>query len=226
MSLREAFAELYSQLDAAQHRERYAAVADLISDQEKRRIRQVGDHAPAFALTDPDFGKVISSDILLQGPLIVNFYRGLWCSYCQQDLLGLERIMPDIRKAGASVVVVTHHLEATVRQRLRQETNFDFPIVDDLSGEVAEQFGIRWAPEDASMIENALGADLVTLRGTGPWILPMQARYVVRQDGVIVFANIAAEYDQRSEPAAVLPILAELGLADKSRSEPGETDNR
>jgi peroxiredoxin len=152
---------------------------------------------------------------LLRGPLIVNFYRGLWCSYCQQDLLGLEQITPDIRKANASVVVITHDLEAAARQRLRQTTNFGFPIVDDVAGEVAEQFGIRWAPEDASLIESALGADLVTLRGTGPWILPMQARYVIGRDGVIVFANIAADYDQRSEPATVLPVLAELGFADK-----------
>jgi hypothetical protein len=111
------------------------------------------------------------------------------------------------------IVVITHGLEATVRQRLRQTTHFGFPIVDD--GEVAEQFGLRWAPEDASLIESALGADLITLRGTGPWISPMQARYVIGRDGVIVFANVAADYDQRSEPATVLTILAELGFAHK-----------
>jgi peroxiredoxin len=114
-----------------------------------------------------------------------------------------------------SIVVITHGLEATVRQRLRQTTHFGFPIVDDVTGEVAEQFGIRWAPEDASLIESALGADLITLRGTGPWISPMQARYVIGRDGVIVFANVAADYDQRSEPATVLTILAELGFAHK-----------
>lgn len=212
MSLRDALAELYSRFDADQYRERYAAVADLIADEEKRRVQQVGDQAPTFALTDPDSGSVSSSELLLRGPLIVNFYRGLWCSYCQQDLLGLEQISLDIRKANASIIVITHGLEATVRQRLRQTSSFEFPILDDVTGEVAEQFGIRWAPEDASLIESALGADLVTLRGTGPWILPMQARYVIGQDGIIVFANIAADYDQRSEPATVLPVLAELGF--------------
>jgi peroxiredoxin len=214
MSLRDALAELYSRFDADQYRERYAAVADLIADEEKRRVHQVGDQAPTFALTDPDSGSVSSSELLLRGPLIVNFYRGLWCSYCQEDLLGLEQISSDIRKANASIIVLTHGLETTVRQRLRQTSSFEFPILDDVTGEVAEQFGIRWAPEDASLIESALGADLVTLRGTGPWILPMQARYVIGQDGVIVFANIAADYDQRSEPATVLPVLAELGFRD------------
>jgi peroxiredoxin len=219
MSLRDALADLYSRFDADQHRERYAAAADLIANEEKRRVRQVGDQAPEFALTDPDLGNVTSSEGLLRGPLIVNFYRGLWCSYCQQDLLGLEQIMPDIRKANASVVVITHGLETTVRQHLRQTTNFGFPIVDDVNGDVAEQFGIRWPAEDANRIESALGTDLVSFRGTSPWILPMQARYVIGQDGIIVFANVAIDYDQRSEPASILPVLAELGFADKSRGE-------
>jgi hypothetical protein len=86
--------------------------------------------------------------------------------------------MPDIRRANASVVVITQGL-----------------------------------------IEAALGTDLATLRGTGPWILPMQARFVIGQDGVITFANVAVNYGQCSEPASILPVLRELGSVEKSRGE-------
>lgn len=219
MSLRDALANLYSRFDADQHRERYAAAADLIADEEKRRVRQVGHRAPEFALADPDFGNVIFSECLRRGPLIVNFYRGLWCSYCQQDLLSLQQLMPDIRRANASVVVITQGLAKSARQRLREATDFGFPIVDDENGEVAEQFGIRWPTEDANVVEAALGTDLATLRGIGPWILPMQARFVIGQDGVIAFANVAVDYDQCSEPASILPVLRELGFVEKSRGE-------
>ncbi len=203
MALRDALAGLYSRFEADQHRERYAAAAHLIADEEKRRVRKVGDEAPGFDLKDPDFGSVTSSELLRQGPLIVNFYRGLWCSYCQRDLLGLEQIMPEIDKAKASVVAITHSMEKTVRERLRQTINLGFPIVDDMDGTVAQQFGIRWPVEDAHLIETALGTDLPLSRGLGPWILPMQARYVIGQDGIIAYANIAGDYDQRSEPASV-----------------------
>jgi peroxiredoxin len=125
--------------------------------------------------------------------------------------------MPDIREANASVVVMTHNLDNTVRQHLRQTTNFGFPILGDVNGRVAEQFGIRWALDDADMIETALGVDHAPLRGNNPWILPMQARYVIGRNSVIVFANIAIDYAQRSEPASILPVLAELGSAGKSR---------
>jgi peroxiredoxin len=208
MSFRDALADLYSQFDAAQHRERYEAIARLVDEEEKKRVRGVGDEAPTFALVDPDMGKVSSAEALRRGPLIVNFYRGLWCSYCQKDLLGLEDILPDIQQANASIVVITHRLEDSVRQYLRQNSNFSFPIVNDVDGAVAEQFGIRWAADDASLIESAMGTDLIAMRGTAPWILPMQARYVIGQDGVIAFANVAIDYEQRSEPAAIVPLLA------------------
>jgi peroxiredoxin len=145
MSFRDALADLYSQFDAAQHCERYEAIARLVDEEEKKRVRGVGDEAPTFALVDPDMGKVSSAEALRRGPLIVNFYRGLWCSYCQKDLLGLEDILPDIQQANASIVVITHRLEDSVRQYLRQNSNFSFPIVNDVDGAVAEQFGIRWA---------------------------------------------------------------------------------
>jgi len=77
-------------------------------------------------------------------------------------------------------------------------------------GLIAEHFGLRWNVSDTDLIAAATGTNLVTLRGTAPWIIPMQARYLIQQDGVIAFANVAFDYDQRTEPAAVLPILATL----------------
>jgi peroxiredoxin len=134
-------------------------------------------------------------------------------------LLGLERTVPDLRKANASIAAITHGLEKDVREKLRRTASLSFPILDDIDGNVAEQFGIRWPAEDANLIETELGMNLVTLRGSGPWIVPMQARFVIDPNGVIVFANIAFDYDQRSEPAAVLPVLAKLGGFDWSRRE-------
>jgi hypothetical protein len=63
------------------------------------------------------------------------------------------------------------------------------------------------------LIDAEMGLDLISFRGTRPWILPMQARYLIGQDGVIAFANVAFDYDQRSEPAAMLPALSRLSGA-------------
>ena len=125
--------------------------------------------------------------------------------------------MPKVIEANGSVVVLTHGLEPTARIRLGAMVSLGFPIVDD-EGEIAERFGLRWSDNDAAALEAALGVDLVTMRGTGPWILPMQARYVVGQDGVIAFDNVAFDYGRRSESAAILPVLADLaGVAAQGR---------
>jgi hypothetical protein len=69
-SLREALAALYSRFDPDQLVERYSAAAKLVAEEERRRVRQVGDCVPPFNLTHPERGFISSSDLLNEGPLI------------------------------------------------------------------------------------------------------------------------------------------------------------
>ena len=210
MSLRNALEGLRVQSDRLEAAARYVAAAKVIVEEGKKRLLKVGDHAPAFSLQDPRVGCVSSSKLLREGPLVVNFYRGLWCPYCQLDLASLEGVTADISHAKASVIAITHDLEGGVRQRFLEVHPISFPLLDDSDGKVAEAFGIRWSPDDSRLIEAELGMDIVTLRGDGPWILPMQARYVLGLDGLIAFADVIFNYDERSEPSVVLPVLAAL----------------
>jgi peroxiredoxin len=215
MCLRDALATLYRSYDSNQLAERYTAAAKLVSEEERRHVRGVGDRVPPFDVNHPEKGRISSRELLDKGPLIVNFYRGLWCSYCQRDLLGVEEAFPRISAANAFVIAITRGLNSGIRTKLTEATSISFPMVDDTDGLIAERFGLRWSARDADMIDAAMGMDLVTLRGTGPWIFPMQARYMIQQDGVIGFANVAFDYDQRTEPAAVLPALARLAASGK-----------
>jgi hypothetical protein len=119
-------------------------------------------------------------------------------------------MLPDIRKANASVIAITHGLSRRVLATLGQTVNISFPVVDDTDGVIAEQFGLRWSVSDANLIDAETGMDLISFRGTRPWILPLQARHLLQQDRVVAFANVAFDYDQRTEPAAVLPALSKL----------------
>jgi peroxiredoxin len=219
MSLRDALAALYSAYDATQLAERHAAAAKLISEEQRRRVRHAGDHIPPFDIHDPDQGHISSIDVMKKGPLIANFYRGLWCSYCQRDLLGVEKIMPDIQKVGATVIAITHGLTGDVRAAFNRTVKTSFPIISDEDGLIAEQFGLRWSASDADLIDAEMGIDLVSFRGTRPWILPMQARYLIQQDHVVAFANIAFDYNERTEPPAVLSPLAGLVASQIGQSE-------
>jgi peroxiredoxin len=212
MSLHDIFAELHRQFDRKEEMDRYAAAARAVANEERKRLRKVGDAVPVFRLTDPDVGDISSAEFLERGALVVSFYRGLWCPYCQKDLLALQKVIQGIRDANASAVAVTQVLPPEVRRRLHDEHAFSFSLLADIDGAAAEQFGIRWSPDDYRLIETELGMNIVTLRGSGPWIFPMQARYVIAPSGVILFADIVFDYEQRSEPAAVLSVLNPNGL--------------
>lgn len=210
MSLRDALAALYRNYDVDQLAERYTAAANLVAEEGKRRFRRVGDRVPPFDINHPEKGRLSSAELLDNGPLIITFYRGLWCPYCQRDLLGVEDAFPGFRKANASVMAITRGLNSQVRDALGRTIYVSFPIVDDTDGLLAEKFGLRWSANDADLIDAEMGTDLVTLQGTGPWILPLQARYLIRQDRIIAFADVVFDYDQRIEPAAVLGALSRL----------------
>ena len=80
------------------------ATNDLIASGQADRALKVGDRAPEFALHDPDGWTHRSTNLLTQGPLVVTFYRGVWCPYCNLDLQALEAAANSIRSQGAGLI--------------------------------------------------------------------------------------------------------------------------
>jgi peroxiredoxin len=183
---------------------------ELIASGQADRSLHAGDRAPAFMLPDPD-GKLVSSqDLLAKGPIVLTFYRGVWCPYCNLDLQALEEVRSEIEARGAFLVAVSQQTAANSRKA--QRTNkLGFPIVGDKDGELAAKFGIRWhLPEDLQAVHKQLGADLVAFNGEDSWTLPMPARYVIGPDGVIAYAEINPDYTRRPEPSDVFAVLDHL----------------
>jgi peroxiredoxin len=183
---------------------------ELIASGQAERALKAGDRAPEFTLPDPEGKLVASQELLAKGPLVVTFYRGAWCPYCNLDLQALEEARPEIEARGASLIAVSQQTAANSRKSQRSN-KLGFPIVGDKGGELAEKFGLRWhLPEDLKTIHKQLGADLVAFNGEDSWTLPMPARYVIGQDGIIAYAEINPDYTRRPEPSDVFPILDRL----------------
>jgi peroxiredoxin len=89
---------------------------------------------PPFAMNHPEKGHISSLELLGTGALLVTFYRRLWRSYCQRDLLGMEEAFPAIRRTNSSVVAIANGLGQDVRAKLKETTNISFPIIDDTDG--------------------------------------------------------------------------------------------
>ena len=185
-------------------------VAQLVSEEERARPLKVGDLAPSFTLPAYDGARASSAELLKRGPLIVTFYRGLWCPYCQRDLQGVTDAIERMKKLDASVVAITRPRNPGSDSPSDHKLTLGFPMLEDTAGDVAVRFGIRWSAEDARLIETALGLDLASFRGTEPWIIPMQARFIIDRQGIVAFAEVAFNDDERSEPADLVPLLSRL----------------
>lgn len=188
----------------------HRSIDELIASNVAGQALKAGDTAPMFVLPNAD-GKLVSSkDLLARGPLVVTFYRGVWCPYCNFELQALEAARAEIETLGASMVAISPQTAANSRKSQRQNA-LGFPVLNDKGGTVAAQFGVRWtAPEYLREIHHQLGADLTQFNGEDSWTLPMPARYVIGPNGVIAYAEINPDYTRRPEPSDIFPVLDRL----------------
>src|SRR5882757_10582641 len=82
----------------------HRATAELVASGAAARALEAGDKAPSFVLKDPEGKPVVSAALLARGPLIVSFYRGVWCPYCNMELQSLQEALPEFRQLGAQLV--------------------------------------------------------------------------------------------------------------------------
>jgi peroxiredoxin len=185
-------------------------ISTLIASGQAGRALKVGDRATAFDLPDQDGVGLSSTDLLKKGPLVLSFYRGVWCPFCNIELRTLQEALGDIQARGASLVAISQQTLANNRKS-RRENDLDFPILSDKGGELGAAFGIRWViPEEMREVHRQLGGPIPNFNGEESWTLPMPARYVIRQDGVIAYAEVNPDYTKRPEPSDLFPILDRL----------------
>jgi len=190
----------------------HRATAELIASGAAQRALKVGDRTPNFALKDQTDAVVSSKDLLAQGPLVVSFYRGVWCPYCNMELQALQAASPEFEKLGAKLVAISPQTAPNSRKSVRQNA-LTFPILSDTKNRVAASFGLRFElPDYLVDLYKSLKNDLPNFNGDPSWTLPMPARYVIGQDGVILYSEVNANYTRRPEPDDMLPALHRAAL--------------
>ena len=169
-----------------------------------------GDTAPDFELPDAFGDPVRLSELLGKGPVILSFYRGQWCPFCNLELQALERAMADIESAGATLVAISPN-KPDITMSTVEKHSLTFPVLSDHDNAVARQFNLVYEMT-AENIENyrAKGRDIPGMNGTDRWELPIPATYVIDQDSVIRYAFIDTNHRVRAEPSEVVAVAAGL----------------
>jgi peroxiredoxin len=185
----------------------HRATAELIESGVARRAKKAGNLAPPFSLKDPEGNVINSADILERGPLVLSFYLGVWCPYCNMELQALETAKPEFDRYGASLVAISPQTAPNSRKSVRQN-KLSFPILSDVKGKVGAGFGLRFRlPDYLVELYRQLKNDLPTFNDDPSWTLPMPARYVIGQDGVILYSEVNPDYTRRPEPDDMIPVL-------------------
>jgi peroxiredoxin len=173
------------------------------------RALAVGARAPDFVLPDATGRGVESRRLLARGPLVVKFYRGAWCPYCNLDLQSWQRHLPELQALGGVLVAISPQTpDASLT--LAEKHALAFPVLSDLGHRVARQFGIVYTLDEALRpVFAGFGVDLPAYNGESSFELPVPATFLVERDGTIAGAWVDADYRRRAEPAEVLARLRE-----------------
>jgi peroxiredoxin len=185
----------------------HRATTELIASGAAQRALKAGDKIPSFVLKDANGETVSSSSLLAQGPLVVSFYRGVWCPYCNMELQALQEALPAFRELGAQLAAISPQNAVNSRKSVRTN-RLDFPILSDPRNATAAAFGLRFAlPDYLIELYKSRKNDLPVFNGDASWTLPMPGRFVIGQDGVIRYAEVNPDYTRRPEPSDLLPTL-------------------
>jgi peroxiredoxin len=170
----------------------------------------VGAVAPDFRLPDVKDNPVSLTDLLRRGPIVLTFYRGGWCPYCNIQLRAYQTALPQIAALGARLVAISPQLpEQSLSTAQADELTFE--VLSDVGNDAARRFGLVYAlPEELRAALRSNNKALPGINGDESWELPVPATYVIAQDGRIVLAYIEVDYRKRLGPEAILDALRSL----------------
>jgi peroxiredoxin len=186
------------------------ATVDLQQSGVANRALDVGNVIPAFSLPNALDKAISNGDLLAAGPLVISFYRGGWCPYCNLELRALQAALPEIQAMGATLVAISPETpDNSLSTVEKQELTFE--VLSDQGNRLARQFGLVFTlPESLRPIYTAFGIDLPARNGDATFELPLPATYVVNPDGTIVHSFVDVDYTQRLAPEAIVAALKQL----------------
>ncbi|MCK0157659.1 AhpC/TSA family protein [Cellulophaga sp. F20128] len=189
---------------------------DAIIKQEKafeqgKNAIKIGQKAPSFELPNPQ-GKFISLPALLaKGPVVITFYRGNWCPYCNLQLRALQARLDDIYALGATLVAISPQVPDGSLTK-DEISKMDFIVLSDQDAKVALQYGVAWEVPEFLAEHMRVGRklDLDKINNGNANVLPIPATFIVGRNGVVSWRYVNVDYRTRSEPDEIIEALKTL----------------
>ena len=171
------------------------------------QVLKAGAQAPDFTLPNAVGRQVRLEAVLGDGPVVVTFYRGIWCPYCSLQLRAYQQVLPEILRLGGALLAISPQSpdksQATLLKNFLQ-----YEVLSDLGNTVARQFGLVYqVPEWVRSIYLSFGTNLPAFNGDSSWELPIPGTFVIGAGRRILLAYADSDPRNRLEPAAILEAL-------------------
>lgn len=175
--------------------------------QEKKSRIIAGQKAPMFKAMDQNGKTIISNEILKNEQLILIFYRGQWCPYCNKHLSHLQDHISDFKKAGAQLIAITPETLVNVDKTI-DKTKAEYSIIHDENSEIMKQYGVDFVLSKKLQEKyKEHGIDLTISNGNNSQTLPVPATYVIGKDGIVKYVQYDPDYKNRSNAEEILKHL-------------------
>ena len=188
-----------------------AGIAAVARTGQAARVPHAGQLAPGFTLPDAHGQPVALAELLTQGPVVLTFYRGNWCPYCNVQLRAYQQqVLPELARYGGTLVAVSPQTPE-LTSLTASEKELSFPVLSDHASTVARQYGLAFGVGEAvGSALRSVGIDLSAFNGTHDDELPLTATFVIGTDGHIAYTWVDANFKHRAEPADILAALQQL----------------
>jgi peroxiredoxin len=172
---------------------------------------QEGQQAQDFTLNNAQGAAVNLYEKLEQGPVVLTFYRGGWCPFCNLQLRAYQSILPDIEALGAQLMALSPQSpDNTLSQQQKEDLRFQ--VLSDTNGIAADRYGVLFDVPSALQhkMANTLKVNLIEYNATDRWVLPIPSTFIIDTTGLIRFAYANPDFMQRLEPHAIVDQLQKL----------------
>jgi len=189
------------------------SAAKLAAGGQADRAVAAGEAAPSFTLPSAT-GRVITlAERLAEGPVVLTFYRGAWCPYCNLTLHALQQAHAGIKARGAQLIAISPQIPDESLS-LTEKHQLGFDVLSDIGCATATEYGLSFdIDEELAGVYDRLGFEMERVNAGHARTLPLPATFVIAPDGTIAWAFVDTDYTKRAEPADILAALDELVAA-------------
>ncbi|GAA0719879.1 peroxiredoxin-like family protein [Aquimarina litoralis] len=175
-------------------------IDNLRDSQLTARALKTGDKIPEISLPNAANKTISIQELLLNKKVVLSFYRGGWCPYCNLELRALQQYQDKFEELGATLVAISPETPDNSLST-SEKNNLSFEVLSDIDNKVANEFNLVFTlPKDLTEVYKGFGIDLVKSNGNEDQQLPIAATYVIDQDGTIIYDFIKEDYKERADP--------------------------